>query len=423
MTMDVSANPVPGISLRVPTYPEFSIEEYAARNERCQQILRGKGFDALFVTMYENVEWLTGFGSESWKTYEKAWWAVVPAAGQPVLTVDGIHEGNVEGACVYEDVRFWGIDRKSPVDRLVGIFQDLELQDKRVAMEYGQGTRLFMAAADWDEIRERLPNVQWLDGHDVLMEMRAVKSPAEIERIKKANKITCYAYESAFNSFQKGMTERDLVNLVKRFMLEQGADATIPGVGGYLALSADRINQITPRTVAYREIQDGDLVHIDGGATYRGYYSDIYRVGIVNATPHPFVEKCAETVACAIDHVIDAVRPGVLSSELCAIAWDVIQRNGLGNKVRSMTDTVSSGASTASECSLGHIGHGIGFSIHEAPFITPSDNTPWRAGMVAAIEIMLGDPTLGWVEFEDNVVATEDGCERITPLPKRLFRL
>jgi Xaa-Pro aminopeptidase len=202
-------------------------------------------------------------------------------------------------------------------------------------------------------------------------------------------------------------------------MLEQGADATIPGVGGYLALSADRINQITPRTVAYREIQDGDLVHIDGGATYRGYYSDIY----VNATPHPFVEKCAETVACAIDHVIDAVRPGVLSSELCAIAWDVIQRNGLGNKVRSMTDTVSSGASTASECSLGHIGHGIGFSIHEAPFITPSDNTPWRAGMVAAIEIMLGDPTLGWVEFEDNVVATEDGCERITPLPKRLFRL
>ncbi len=85
------------IQLREPTYPEFPVEEYARRNALCQEILRQKGVDALFATMYENVEWLSGFGSESWKIYDKEWWLVVPAEGEPAITVDAIHEGNLEG--------------------------------------------------------------------------------------------------------------------------------------------------------------------------------------------------------------------------------------------------------------------------------------------------------------------------------------
>lgn len=417
----VSPATLPSLRVRRPTYPEFSLEEYSQRNASCQAILREKGIDALFVTMYENVEWLSGFGSESWKVYDKEWWVVVPAHGQPALTVDAIHEGNVEGTCVYQDVRIWGIQGKTVVDRLVEIFQDLELEDKCVAIEYGHGTRLFMPACDWDEIKRRLPHVRWVDGAEVLGEMRMIKSSEEIARIREANRITCHGIQAAFNGFHYGMSERDLVGLLMQHMLEQGADATVPGTGCYLALSAGRINQITPRTVAARKIAKGDLVHVDGGCTYRGYYSDVYRVGIVDAEPHPFIERCAATVSEALDTVIDSIRPGVRSCELVAIAERIIEKNRMTKYIRTMTDALT--AESNSHSRLGHIGHGIGFGIHEYPFISHDVQMAWRENMVAAVEIMLGDPKIGWVEFEDNIVVTKDGCERITPLAKGLWRI
>jgi Xaa-Pro dipeptidase len=407
--------------MRSPAYPEFALEEYGQRNLLTQDILKKEGIDALFLTMYENVEWLSGFGSESWKLYDKEWWLVLPAQGEPALTVDAIHEGNVEGSCVYEDVRLWGVEGKTVIDRLVDIFKERDLEDKCVAMEYGPGTRLFMPACHWDEIKRRLPHIKWVDGSDIIGEMRALKSPEEIRRIKRANQITCRGIQTAFDRFHYGMTERDLVNLMTGIMLEGGADATVPGVGGYLALSASRINQITPRIVGWREIGKGDLVHVDGGCTFRGYYSDVYTVGIVSSEPHPLIQKCADTVAEALDTVITAVKPGVLSCELVEIADRVIEKSRMTNHIRTMTDGVSSPSSAHSR--LGHIGHGIGFGIHEYPFITSSSKMPWRENMVASFEIMLGDPEIGWVEFEENVVVTKVGCERITPMPKKIWAL
>ena len=86
-----------------------------------------------------------------------------------------------------------------------------------------------------------------------------------------------------------------------------------------------------------------------------------------------------------------------------------------------MTDSLTAQSKNGSR--LGHIGHGIGFGIHEYPFIGPESRTQWCENMVASFEIMLGDPNKGWVEFEDNVVVTATGCERITPMPKRIWRL
>ncbi len=65
-------------------------------------------------------------------------------------------KGTSKGTCVYKDARLWGIQGKTAVDRLVEIFTDYGLQNKRVAMEYGHRTRLFMPACDWDELKLRL---------------------------------------------------------------------------------------------------------------------------------------------------------------------------------------------------------------------------------------------------------------------------
>jgi len=71
----------------------------------------------------------------------------------------------------------------------------------------------------------------------------------------------------------------------------------------------------------------------------------------------------------------------------------------------------------------GHmIGHGMGLSHHELPFICPADETVWEEGMVVALEIGLGEQEYGFSDLEDNYLVTADGCERLSPCPRNLWQ-
>jgi Xaa-Pro aminopeptidase len=241
-----------------------------------------------------------------------------------------------------------------------------------------------------------------------------VKSQLEIERIRKAVEITQEGFLAAFRKAGPGMTERDLISIIATEWLRLGAETPYNGNNyGYLALQAGRVLQMTPSPVD-RLIERGDLIQVDGGASYRGYTADIYRNAYVGSEPPALMQKYSDGTRHVVDAILSAIKPGVTSAQLCAVGELAIDEIGFQQYRRPLSNAVGNEKGV-------YVGHGIGFSVHEYPTIQPEDNTPWLSGMCGAIEIPFGDDEIGYLQWEDNFLVTETGVEVLSTTEKELW--
>jgi Xaa-Pro dipeptidase len=400
--------------MRAASQLDFPLKEYEQRLNRARMAMDDAGLDALFLTAQEHVEWLSGFTTVSWRLTDKAFWLVVPLDGEPILTVDKMHKTNAERTCGVDDIRLWGIGGKSNIDRLLEIFQDLNLTRATVGAELGTRLRLFMSQQDWDEIKRMLPDVKFVDAAETLGMMRFVKSPLEIERLRKACDITTNSLQLAYRSMRAGMTEREVMQLMICDMLRQGADDPYYSTNrGYLALNAGRIDQINPSPIE-RKLKAGDIVRFDGGGIYRGYSADFIRTAIVEQDPPDELVRTNRACKQAIETVLGTIKQGITSAQIHAAVFEAISEAGYEKKWRRLMDRVSVAQGDM-------VGHSLGFTMHEHPFITPGDHTVWEAGCVGSIEFCLGDPATGYACLEDNWVVTENGCELLTSMDRDIW--
>lgn len=395
-------------------YLDFSPGEYKTRLARVQRLMESAKLDALFLTMRDNVEYLSGFTTVSWRLIEKRFWLIVPRDGEPVLTVDLVHECNAVETSWVEDLRIWGKGGRSCVDHLVDIFRDLGLGKARVGMELGLHSRIHMSLGEFAEIQSRLPHVTFVNGDEWVGRARMIKSAGEIDRIARACDITCTGITTVFQSIKEGMTERELLNILVGEWLRLGADTAYTATNhGYLSLQAARVRQMTPSPVE-RKIQKGDLIQVDGGAVFKGYCADIYRNAFVGLAPPKRLQEYAEGCCFIQSRALQSIKPGVTSAQICAAAEEATREIGFQDLRRTFSDAISTKKGSM-------IGHGLGFSIHEFPLIAPTDQTEWVTGMCGALEIAFGDGDLGWIEWEDNFLVTTDGVKNLTPLAKQLW--
>ena len=400
--------------MRQATYLDFPLDEYETRLRSLRQLMKAAQVDAVFLTMRDNVEYLSGFTTVSWRVIDKRFWLIVPLDGEPVLIVDAVHEVNARETNCVEDVRIWGRRGGSCVDELVDVFRDLKLERATVGMELGLHSIIHMSPNEFVEINSRLDQVKLVNVDELVGRARMVKSPLEIERLARACEITCEGLKVGFQSIREGMSEREVLNTIVGEWLRLGADTAYNSTNhGYQSLQASRVGQMTPSLVE-RRIQQGDLIQVDGGAVYKGYGADVYRNVIVGVEPPPRLREYAEGCEYIHTKTLEAVKPGITSAQICAVAEEATKEIGFQKYRRILSDAVS-----AEKGSM--IGHGLGFSVHEFPYICPSDETPWVEGMCGALEISFGDDELGYIEWEDDFVVTQDGCKVLTPLEKRLL--
>jgi Xaa-Pro aminopeptidase len=393
---------------------DFPLDEYGRRWERVRAVMADARLDALLLTAQEHVEWLSGFTTVSWRLTDKAFWLVVPLEGEPVLTVDKMHKTNAERTCWVDDTRLWGVGGKSNVDRLTEIFQDLKLTQATVGAELGARLRLFMSQRDWDEIKRSLPRVKFVDAAETLGMMRFVKSPPEIERLRRACEITTNSLQLAYRSMRAGMTEREVMQLMIRDMLRQGADDPYYSTNrGYLALNAGRTDQINPSPIE-RKLSRGDIVRFDGGGIYQGYSADFIRTAVVEQDPPGELVRANEACRQVMETVLDMIKPGVTSAQIHAAVYEAIRETGYEKKWRRLMDRVSVEQGDM-------VGHSLGFTMHEYPFITPGDHTVWDVGCVGSVEFCLGEPGTGYACLEDNWVITETGCDVLTSMGRDIW--
>ncbi|HEV2689704.1 MAG TPA: aminopeptidase P family protein, partial [Bryobacteraceae bacterium] len=234
----------------------------------------------------------------------------------------------------------------------------------------------------------------------VIERLRLIKSPGEIEKIRRSVLTNSRAFENTVQRIRPGISESAIAARLEFEMRSLGAEKpafeTIVATGEHTALPHA---QPSAQKAAVNE-----LLLIDMGACQDGYMSDMTRM-LCLGKPSPKTRKMYHAVLQSQQAALDAVRPGVTAGHVDRKARQVLESEGFGKEFTHST------------------GHGLGLEIHEPPRVGRRDKTRLEAGMVITIEPGAYVRGFGGVRIEDTVLVTRNGCEVLTPTSKELILL
>jgi len=229
---------------------------------------------------------------------------------------------------------------------------------------------------------------------DPVQELRKVKDPEEIKRIRAAVNLTQASLSELIEGIKIGMTERQVALRLEFIMREKGAEK----VAFDLIIAAGENSALPHYRPKDRKLRQGDLLLCDIGAQVDGYCSDMTRVFSIGEPPTQAKE--------IYNIVLQANRAG----------RDQVKAGATGIAVDGAARRVITDAGHADH--FGHgLGHGVGIEVHESPRLSPLSKDILEAGMAATIEPGIYLPGFGGVRIEDLVIVTEEGCDVLTSFP------
>lgn len=354
---------------------------FAARRDRLRKLLRQTGAEALLITNFTNVTYLTGFtGDDS---------HLLVTDRETVLLSDFRYVQQLAEECpeLEVEIRPLGTELLDLVVKVVGA-----AKCRRLAVEGSSMTVGFCA-----ELSRRLPALEIVPTTGLVEQLRAIKDRDEVAEIRHAIDVAERAFAVVRASLRPESTEKSIANeLEYQIRLFGGVGCCftpIVGVGPRGALPHARLSD--------RQVGQSDFVLIDWGARARLYVSDLTRVLVTGRIP-PKLERIYGVVLQAQRAGIAAIRPGAVMKDVDAAARQVIEQAGWGKL-------------------FGHaLGHGIGLQVHEQPRLAANQDRPLKPGMVVTVEPGIYVPGWGGVRIEDDVLVTRTGQEVLSRVPKEL---
>jgi Xaa-Pro aminopeptidase len=351
------------------------------RRERLRRAFAKPGVDALLVTNFLNVTYLTGFtGDDSFLMVRQQ---------DEILISDGRYTTQIDEECPKLDryIRRPGIqvvDATARVVRSRGV--------RHLAIE---GDSMSVAARD--RLAAAAPKLAIIPKSGLVERLRRIKDRGEIAEIRRAIQHAEKAFAVIRASLRPEWTEKQVADELEHQMRLFGARssgfASIVAVGGRAALPHARPGD--------RPIGSAELLLVDWGANGGLYNSDLTRV-LLPARISPKLQRVYRVVLRAQAAGIAAIRPGVACKAVDRAARRVIEKAGYGRYFRH------------------GLGHGIGLEVHEAPRMAPNAPGVLRPGMVVTVEPGIYLPGVWGIRIEDTVLVTEEGSEILTQTPKAL---
>jgi len=397
---------------------EIPRRELGERRERLRTTAAEEGLDGLViwsrggpaVDYYGDVLYLTNhFPPISSAEPDTELWSgrsyaalVLPVRGEPILIVD---------LPLWEPESVDVVDVRPAMHVAVGVAEALAetgLADGRVGL---LGHHVFLASQERTIFETLGRRIDWIPADRLLVEMRMVKSEAEIAVMRKAGQIGVGWMASMMDAAVPGATEGQIAGAGLKFFAENGGiPADMDIASGPMAHELNSRAAI-PTWDPGRVLEKGDLFHVDGWGSVGGYYTDTARTTIVAGAPDAAQSRIIEGTIALVDHLIEGFRPGVLCREINerGIAW--LNENGFADAVSPPPDAGRD--ETLHFDKWPYFGHGIGLGI-EPPWLTNENDTPLQTNMVLAVEVYLSTPGVGLAGFEQNVVVRDGEAENLT---------
>ncbi len=377
--------------------------------DRARKIMDENDLDALIASSAENYHYASDFPSPYIHVVRtNLSFVVVPRdpKKEAVLIVNAAEKQQAELYTWISNFRFFAsemyVDHEtglnissSPIKALAEAISDNNLSSAKLGMELES-----LGISNIREIEQLFPKATIVNASGIWRDIRAVKTPSEIERIREATRVTDIGVQQFLNGIKEGISEQELKKLVQVAITEQGADI-YPHHPAHITLGAGPNSGTATVGPSNYCVQRGDIVRIDLGGVYKGYTSDIARVACVGE-PHPEYLKLYETLLEAQQETISAMKPGIPISDLFRIGVERVRKSGYPQYARGL------------------IGHGIGLEVHDEPLISSDNSTIIEPNMVLALEIPYYIEGKAGFNIEDVCLITENGREILSTTPREL---
>lgn len=365
--------------------PAITATERVQRLARAQELMGEIGADAMIIGAGPSLRYFTGVG---WNATERLVAMILPAKGAPTLVCPRFELGSLEASLGIEaSIVLWE-EHESPYALAASVLADLGA--KTLAIDPA------IAFFTFDGLRLAAPDVTTLNAAPIVDGCRMCKSPAELALMSQAKAMTLEVHRRAARILEPGITTTAVRRFIDQAHRALGADDG----SSFCAVQFGVASAYPHGLPGEQKLALGDIVLIDTGCKVQGYNSDITRT-YVFGTPSAEQRRVWETEKAAQAAAFAAVKPGVPCEEIDAVARRVLEAAGYG------PDYALPG--------LPHrTGHGIGLSIHEAPYLVRGDKTPLQPGMCFSNEPMIVLPETFGVRLEDHFHVTAEGAAWFT---------
>ena len=372
----------------------FSRVEFEARTSLAQEMMHALQVDAMLLTTEPNVRYFSGFFSQFWLSPTRPWFLVIPLQGKPIAVIPTIGVVGMQDTWI-DDIRSWSSPQPADdgISLLSACIAELPKRFGRLGVSLGAETYLRMPAQDYQQLKNNLSGFEVVDCGPLLLRLCSIKSAAEVEKIRYVCELTSDSFAALPDFASIGDSERDIVQAMRLDLLQRGADHTPFIVSGSGADGYDNIIM----GPSDRILQHGDLLIIDTGTLYDGYFCDFDR-NFAFGHASDSARRAYDTLFRSTEAGFQAVRPGATTSDIWRAMWSVLEAGGAqGNDI-------------------GRMGHGLGAQLTEWPSNTADDQTLLEPGMVITLEPGMSYGAGKLMVHEENILITESGA---TLLSKR----
>ena len=385
--------------------PAFEKEEYEYRISKVQKSMDEKNIEVLIVTDPSNMAWLTGY--DGWSFYvhqcvvlslegEPFWYGRGMDANGAKLTVFMQHE-NIIG---YPD-DYVQNPEKHPMDYLSEILTEKNWAQKTIGVEKDN---YYFSASCLESLQRNLVQANFVDSTGLVNWQRTVKSPRELEFMRKAAKIVEKMHARIFEVMEPGMRKNDLVAEI----YHSGITGTEDGGGDYAAIvpmTPTGADASAPHlTWDDQPIPNNSGTFFEIAGCYRRYHCPLSRTIYLGQPPQKYLDV-EKAVLEGIEAGLEAAKPGNFAEDIEAAWRKTIAKYGYEKESRC--------------------GYAIGLSYppdwgERTVSFRKGDKTVLEPNMTFHFMPALWFDDWG-LETTESIVITDSGVETLANVPRKLF--
>ena len=382
----------------------FSIYEMQRRVSHLQKVMDERSMDCVIATSVHTSFYYTGF----WFGYPYGRYAaaIIPKNGEPILIAPNMESRRAREFSWVQDVRAYSDEQSTTVQlmsKTKEVFGEIGLRGGKVGIEedvipYGL----------YKGLRETLSTASFEDISTAMMKQRLIKSQEEIAVARKGADICKVAVRAGEDAIAEGATEVDVAIAAELKAAEEHVRIfpDIEFASGQARCKSGNRSLMGHTPASGKKLVRGEVIQFGTNHYALGYHHTLHRQRTIGPVPDKIKQRFNVRLEAALT-AIDAIRPGVLCSEIDRIAYRVFEKAGY-------VDFKGFGT-----------GHSFGlfgpfWGREELGELRIYNHTPIEEGMILSVEPSLYFPDLGGLMTVDMILVTKDGHEILTDYPREL---
>jgi Xaa-Pro aminopeptidase len=345
--------------------------------------MREARLDAIVAISPENFAYVTGFLSP---TQPLMRWrhamALVTADGQASLVSVDMEQSTIRAtAPPGTEIAIWREFQFDAMTVLADLLNKHRLAASRIGIEMD-----YLPAADFAKLHQLLPFAHFVGAQRLLSRLREIKTPAEIEILRRLSRIADRSITAAYRAVGAGANEMDIAAALTNGVYEQGAEYF------KLMIVATGERSVFPNVgPTGRVLKRGDVCRVEIFPMIAGYHAGVCRTAAIGMAPPQADRIWAKLTACK-HLLLDVIKPGASTKKVYELYCNKLAELDLP--------------------AISFVGHGIGLHLHEDPYLGPTEDQPLEAGMVLGIEPLVYETGFGFgMQNKDMLLVTQGGCE------------